>query len=110
MNYERLDTGSVVAAGILRRPMPKTSIPRERDEFNVDAYEQEWTKPGLTDALNSGLLLQCCEYYGIAYAWKDESVYRGTLLQYREVTEDPIFDSAEKCVEWFTDLLPRITG
>lgn len=106
MDYRRLSTADVLTSGILKVPEPKTDIPKDREEVSYSEVEPErWA-----DVIESGKLLQCCEYYGIAYAWKESVTYRGILLQYRTVTEDKEFDSAESLARWFSSTVPLIEG
>lgn len=106
MDNRRIDSLGLIAAGILDLPIPKVDIPRDREELDVDVQPIGDPMPvasDLVEALNSGKVLVCREYYGIPNAWKDGDKYRGCLLQYRQVTESPTFDTAEECAEWFLD-------
>jgi hypothetical protein len=111
MDNQRLNTTQVLAAGVMDRPIPKTEVPFDRERVEICDDDQGMiSRKGLSRALESGRLLECCEYYGIAYAWKEGEVYRGTLLQYRLVSEAPSFDSAQPLLDWLEDIVPAIVG
>ena len=109
MDGRRLDTGQILAAGVLEARSPVTDIPSDREVLDVDAWES-LNLQSLIDAVEAGQLLTCCEYYGIAYAWKDGKRYRGTLLQYRVVSENPTFEIADELISWLSDLVLSIRG
>ena len=109
MDERRLDTGQVLAAGILEARSPVTDIPSDREALTVDAWER-LDLQSLIDAVEAGQLLTCCEYYGVAYAWKDGKRYCGTLLQYRAVSENPTFETANELISWLSDLVLSIRG
>ena len=109
MNEERLNTEQAIARGILSQPIPKTDVPRDREHEGVDL----WHCPDaakLSDALEAGRVLDCSEYYGIPIAWRDGDVYRGVLLQYREVTERREFVTANEAVAWFLETARSVIG
>ena len=62
MDERRLDTGQVLAAGILEARSPVTDIPSDREALTVDAWER-LDLQSLIDAVEAGQLLTCCEYY-----------------------------------------------
>lgn len=107
MDYRRLDTAGVIASGIIGMPAPKTEIPRDRDEFDpsTGAYGESLVElDQIVAAIERGEVITCSNYYGIPYAWKQaDGVYRGTLLQYRAISEDPTFATANECAEWYRD-------
>jgi hypothetical protein len=106
MDHRRLDTGQ---AGISDLPVPETDVPEEREDLTIDGD----CVPGpgaLADVIEAGKLVRCPEYYGIAYAWKQDGSYRGVLLQYRTVTENPTFKTCAELVQWLTDIVPAIAG
>ncbi len=106
MNTARLNTAQVLAAGVTLRPNPNPNIPHDRFHFDCSPCQES----EMVAAMERGDLLKCAEYYGIAYAWKDGDVYRGTLLQYREITEAPAFESASLCAKWMYSMIPQISG
>ena len=76
MSHEWLNTGEVLAAGILNKPLPETTIPKDREETSVD-IDDIADEAALSEALERGVVLYCSEYYGIPHVWKqDEGVYR----------------------------------
>lgn len=99
----RLDTGQLLALGILEKPVPQTDVPEDRE--SVDALDDTtWGYIGherVTEALEDGKVVSASNYYGLPYLWKEGDVYRGTLLQYRAVTENPTFATIDEALEWF---------
>lgn len=118
MDERRLNTMDILAMGITSLPAPETDIPENREELSVWAYESSWQdeddlhtrSPELKGKLEQGVVLSCSEYYGIPYIWKERGKYRGVLLQYRAVTEDCTFDTAEEAIEWFKDTADQVAG
>jgi hypothetical protein len=119
MDARRLSTGDVLATGILSVPPPDTDIPKDREDVGVDVDAEFVPADGLhvgnTDALRAkleaGAVLHCSEYYGIPHVWKaDDGSYRGTLLQYRAVSEAPTFATADEALEWFVDTAYAVAG
>jgi hypothetical protein len=48
--------------------------------------------------------VEASNYYGIPFVWKEAAgVYRGTMLQYRAISEAPTFASADEAAAWFVD-------
>jgi hypothetical protein len=107
VDTRRLNTGQVIAAGILNRPMPRTDIPSDREVVEIDF---DVSPEAITEAVERGAVVVCSEYYGIPNLWKDGEVYRGCLLQYRAVTEAPVFDALEPAVEWFSATAAVVAG
>lgn len=118
MDERRLNTGDVMDLGITSLPAPKTDIPTDRDDVGVDAQGMasgdELTVSdldGMKAVLERGAVLHCSEYYGIPNVWKaDDGSYRGTLLQYRAVTEDPTFSSVDEAIAWFVETAYACVG
>jgi hypothetical protein len=110
MENRRLNTSQVLMAGIVNQPVPVTDVPQNRDTF--EAYGDQMPTPeALIAALEADQLLNVSEYYGVVYGWKQAaSVYRGTLLQYRAVTDNPTFTTAAELAEWFTDTVKGVVG
>lgn len=99
MDNRRLSTGDLLASGLINQPAPKTEIPTDREEV-----EHGGDEASVIAAIEAGKVVSASNYYGIPNVWKAaEGVYRGTLLQYRSVTEDPTFATAEAAAEWFID-------
>lgn len=110
MDSRRLDTGQVLAMGVLNTPVPQTDIPLKREHYDYDVESPHSTSK-LTTALDADKLLDCPEYYGCVYAWREaENKYRGVLLQYRRVTEDHHFATATDCAEWFESTVRAVAG
>lgn len=110
MDTRRLSTGDVLAQGIINRPAPKTSIPDDREECDYQCWDDKPGRDELLAAIERGEVLVCSEYYGIPHAWKDGESYRGTLLQYRAVTEDPTLATADEAVDWFLETARACEG
>jgi hypothetical protein len=110
MDTRRLSTLDVLAAGIINTPAPRTDIPEGRPRCEYDVYDNKPDRDALLVALERGDVLACSEYYGIPFVWKDGDLYRGTLLQYRAVTEAPEFGSADAAMEWFQDTSRAVAG
>lgn len=106
MDPRRLDTGQVLAGGILDIQVPRTDIPENRDHY--DPRDRTDLTPAA--ALDLLKLLYVPEYYGVVAAWKDDAGYHGRLLQYRAVTEAPDFATAADCAAWFTRTVESVTG
>lgn len=102
MDTRRLDTQHIIALGILDIPPPKTDIPHDRTPFDLhDDWDRYAGKEAVVAALERGDLVSASNYYGLPYAWKaGEGVYRGVLLQYRQVSEDKTFATADEAAEW----------
>jgi hypothetical protein len=109
MDQRRLSTSDVLAMGITNMPAPETDIPEDRDEVQYDVYEPI-TPKAMKDALEEGRVIYCPEYYGIPNIWKEGDIYRGTLLQYRSVTESPDFESADDAIVWFMETASAVAG
>ena len=108
MDPRRLSTGDVLAAGILNKPRPEVGIPEGREEESVEYDESE---ERVAELLEAGKVVDCPEYYGIPVAWRgDGGLYRGILLQYRNVTEERDFDSAAGCAAWFRETAGAAMG
>jgi hypothetical protein len=106
MDNRRLSTADILASGIYLRTPPETEIPEDRetvsgadrDSYSCIPEEQ------VIAALEAGKIVESPNYYGIPHVWKQaEGVYRGALLQYCNVTEDPTFTTAQEAAEWFRD-------
>lgn len=111
MDDRRLSTGDVLAMGILNRGVPETEIPKGRERFSA-SFEYEYEgRAAVLGALEAGQVVESSNYYGIPLIWKQaEGVYRGTLLQYRNVTEAPTFATAEEAVDWFERTAAQTAG
>lgn len=110
MDPRRLDTEQALAAGIINIPLPETDIPEDREDVSYDIYEP-MSADELIKALDEGKVVSCPEYYGIPNIWREaEDDYRGTLLQYRSVSEAPQFATAEDAVEWFITTAAAVAG
>jgi hypothetical protein len=109
MDHLRLSTGDALYMGITDLPVPVIDVPKDTPRFAVDPDEPLPTS-AMEHAIESGRVLRCRAWYGVAYAWKDGGSYRGLLLQYREVTEDRTFATATEAIVWFADLIPQIAG
>lgn len=107
MDHRRLSTADFLAMGMLSRPAPKTEIPEDREHCDVNVEQP--SDEALREALEAGKVLSVANCYGITYLWK-AGVYRGTLLQYRAVTESPTFDAAEPALEWFRERCDSTDG
>lgn len=104
MDERRLSTGDILVSGLLNKPTPITDIPTDRETINGKG--EDWGgyigNDAVAAAIEAGKLVEASNYYGIPCAWKAESgVYRGCLLQYRSVTESPVFATAAQAAEWF---------
>lgn len=103
MDPRRMDTLAAMTGGIFGKPIPTTSIPNDRED--VRGAGDDWSYIGneaVIAALEAGKLVSASNYYGIPHVWKaTDGVYRGTLLQYRSVTDDPTFATAREAAEWF---------
>lgn len=109
MDKRRLDTGDVLAAGILGKPNPDAGEPKDREQLAIDI--EHVLGQGRRDELERGAVLHCAEYYGIPLVWKaDDGSYQGRLLQYREVTESRTFESLDDALEWFADTAQQVAG
>lgn len=106
MDHRRFDTGQLMARGILNVPVPETDIPEDRESVEYDS-EEGWrdisTEAEIREAVEAGKVVRSPNYYGIPNLWKEGESYRGTLLQYRNVTEAPAFADLDDAVEWFVD-------
>lgn len=106
----RLDTRQVLDSGILYSPAPETDLPVDRERFDASGDSYAGTEAVIA-ALETGKLVEAPNYYGVLYAWKgDDGMYHGTLLQYRSVTEDPTFATAEDAEVWFHDTYHSTDG
>lgn len=120
MDSRRLDTGQVLAAGILNRPIPKAPWPEGREDVSVHLdYPggEEWIGNGQLDAavvreaVERLAVVGCPEYYGFPKVWKaDDGAYRGVLLQYRSISEDHTFATVDEAVEWFCATAAAVAG
>ena len=112
MDEGRLNTGDVLAMGILNVSPPKTEIPEDREE--IGSEDEEWNFIGVAavaEAVDAGKIVSALNYYGIPHVWKaSEGVYRGTLLQYRAITEDKTFATASEVAEWFEECYYSTNG
>jgi hypothetical protein len=112
MDTRRLSTADILVGGILNVRPPKTAIPDDRER--VEGQGDDWAYIGneaVVAALDAGKVVSAPNYYGIPHVWKaSEGVYRGTLLQYRAITEDETFTSAESAAEWFEEMYYRTDG
>jgi hypothetical protein len=112
MDNRRLDTAAVMALGITALPKPDTDIPTDREVFSNSA--RDWNSPSteqVVEALEAGKLVEASNYHGIPHAWKvADGEYRGILLQYRSITENERFATAEEAAEWFCDMHGRTDG
>lgn len=99
----RLDTADMLYSGILDLPVPKTDIPEDRDRFEGAGDDCCFVGvAAVVAALEDDKVVTAPNYYGIPYAWKQaDGVYRGTLLQYRRVTEAHTFATVTEVAEWF---------
>jgi len=106
MDPRRLDTAGVIASGILGIPAPTTGIPEDRETVSASGenYEGFIGVEAVVAAVEAGNVVSASNYYGIPSAWRaSEGVYRGTLLQYRAITEDPTFATVDELAEWFEE-------
>lgn len=102
MDERRLSTGDILNAGMLGVPAPTTEIPKDRETFHAGGDEYVG-RDAVLAALEEGKVVESPNYYGIPHIWKaGDGVYRGTLLQYRAVSEDPTFATAEEAEAWFS--------
>jgi hypothetical protein len=94
-----------MAGGFLGVTPPKTEIPEDRERW--DNKERDWACPAhdeIVAALEAGKVVEASNYYGIPFVWKEAAgVYRGTMLQYRAISEAPTFASADEAAAWFVD-------
>ena len=105
MDHRRLDSFSVMAAGIPFLPAPETEVPRDRPRFDAsDSATGSYLGPeAVGEALLRGEVVEASNYYGVVLAWRaDDGRFRGTLLQYRAITDDPVFATAAECADWFS--------
>jgi hypothetical protein len=62
-------------------------------------------------AIEAGKIVDASNYYGIPHVWRaSPGVYRGTLLQYCRVTENPTFATVDEAVDWFEDAARNTDG
>jgi hypothetical protein len=112
MDHTRLNTAQLFVAGILNREAQQTAIPRDRETF--DGHDAGYHYAGaevVIAALEAGKLVEASNYYGIPSLWKvADGQYRGILMQYRSVTEDERFNSAESAEAWFRDMYYATDG
>lgn len=83
MDNRKLDTGAVLALGIIDAPALPDPVPP--DATLVSVSEDNCTEPELRDALESGGI-RASMYYGCFQIWRTESGFSGELHQYRAVT------------------------
>lgn len=102
MDKRRLSTADVMADGILEMPMPRTDIPKHRKELAYDIYEPMGSAEFISE-LDKGKVIDCSEYYGIPVVWREGERYRAILLQYRSITENHTFESAEDAYVWLVE-------
>jgi hypothetical protein len=107
MDSRRLSTGDVLIQGIVGMPNPKTDVPTDRENICVDYDDSEKTA---RDHLLADKVVKCPEYYGIPIAWKDGDHFRAILLQYKAVTEDHTFQTAEEAAAWFCSTARSVAG
>jgi hypothetical protein len=112
MDERRLDTGAVIASGVLLKKSPSTDIPTDRESADPRTSGDwgEMDTARATADLEGGKLLDVPEYYGCVYAWKDEHGYHGRLMQYRSLSERPDFATAAECIEWFERIIASVAG
>lgn len=115
MDHARWDTGQILAYGVLGRSAPVTEIPEGREQWRTtytDDGDMDTIDTAAAEAaLEAGKLIHTNEYYGLVYGWKaGDGKYRGTLLQYRNVTENPTFATAAELVEWFAEISRAVIG
>lgn len=84
MNDLRLDTRTIMEAGILDLTPPDTAMPNNAILNEVD--ENNYTDDELEEGLINGGL-KASMYYGCWAIWNGQNGYSGELLQYREITE-----------------------
>jgi len=97
----RLNSGQVLAAGILGIAPPKTRCPDPGALVGVD--EEDLREETLLAGLNAGGL-DAPMYYGCWRIWKTATGFSGELMQYRAMT-DQFADAAiefalQKAQEW----------
>jgi hypothetical protein len=114
MDEKKLSSLELLAQGIVAKPAPETDIPEDRPSYSYDAQPYDKEKRTTNEELKALLLqnrvIRCSEYYGIPYIWQNGNIFRGVLLQYRSVTEDKTFDTADEAIEWFVDRAERCAG
>jgi hypothetical protein len=111
MDERKLNTEEILASGIMNLPTPKTEIPENRVAESVHTYEEsEFNKKNIIAHLLNNKLVHCSEYYGVVYLWQEGNLYRGNLLQYRQLTEDETFENAEEAVNWFMGTSEKVSG
>lgn len=100
-----------MASGILDLPPPETDIPGDREELQYCLCCPSELDAEALQKLEEGAVLSCSEYYGIPHLWKQtEGVYRGVLLQYREVTENETFATAGEALAWYHRMNEAVEG
>lgn len=114
MDERRLSTMDILTSGIAFAPMP------EADEKPPEHYEDRAIDAGmlpsveeLSDLLRQDppLHLDASEYYGCVHAWRrPEGGFKVTLFQYRSITEDETFETAEEAAELFSRLARACYG
>jgi hypothetical protein len=117
MDYRRLDTMGAIRDGVLLRQAPKTDMPEGREQVDPRVFDDDgggWPSVPAADvvvALDRGALLYVAEYYGCVSAWRtDDGRYRGTLMQYKNLTEDRTFRTAKSCAIWFKQTVEAVAG
>jgi hypothetical protein len=100
MDHTKLDSGQVLAAGILNRSMPTSHCPDDAQLQDVDEDHPEAFRSGLEAGG-----LKASMYYGCWSIWKTDQGYSGELFQYRSCTEafanQSIEHALEKAHEWY---------
>lgn len=111
MDPRRLNTADLLASGILNKPAPKTPIPGAKEQQNFDLWDRPIDRSKVAKALEEGKVANCSEYYGIPQAWKAaDGQYRGILLQYKSITVNENFASAEDAAKWFVETANAVAG
>lgn len=114
MDERKLDTMDLLAMGITSIPAPETDIPDNRPHISFSFWNDEDlpTPEKIKAEVLGGNVVYCSEYYGIPYLWQDGNVFRGCLLQYRNVTENPTFELNEidEAVKWFIHTAESCAG
>ncbi len=100
MDERRLDTGQILASGILSKPTPNSNVPADA---NLKDVGNDWSEESVREGLGSGGI-KASMYYGCWSIWKAHESFSGELMQYRSITdhfEDVSFDVAlEKALFW----------
>jgi len=101
MDTRKLDTGQVLAAGVLNITAPESSVPEGFEGWSVEEFG--WSDENLRSGLEQGGLTASM-YYGCWDIWEIGDRFDGQLLQYRSVTDsfsgEDIDFALEKAIEW----------